>query len=302
MFKRAVKRDSNQVILAVLQRPTFAQAAIGLCGTAKAFPGTPADRARYLGTIGWRFADQADFPVLADQRGLFDALSATLPLLDRQAADDSSDVKAFFIFADAIIQIEGSRHEAQRQRDLEEKRRREREDRDVEMLASRLDVLAHRFDTLNLILASPQTDPEGKPKPKKVKITPSVGQCSLVLRLFLFADLLLSVGYKTGGELALTLLGQIDATLEAVSLADGDGNTPREELQKQRDAVELAAQQHLHFLDTSLQTYKLIVARLSRLDKALAASDVDHTGSLLDALNVSFEVCIPVSFLYFSSH
>ncbi|KAG6883089.1 hypothetical protein C0992_009732, partial [Termitomyces sp. T32_za158] len=114
------------------------------------------------------------------------------------------------------------------------------------------------------------TDPEGKPKPKKVKITPSVA------------------GYKTGGELALTLLGQIDATLEAVSLADGNGNTPREELQKQRDAVELAAQQHLHFLDTSLQTYKLIVARLSRLDKALATADVDHMGSLLDALNVLF--------------
>ncbi|KAG6874117.1 hypothetical protein C0992_008038 [Termitomyces sp. T32_za158] len=262
MFKRAVKRDSNQVILAVLQRPMFAQAAIGLCGTAKAFPGTPADRARYLGTIGWRFADQADFPVLADQRGLFDALSATLPLVDRQAADDSSDVKAFFTFADAIIQIEGSRREAQRQRDLEEKRRCEREDRDVEMLGPSTACPPKR---------KANTDPEGKPKPKKVKITPSVA------------------GYKTGGDLALTLLGQIDATLEAVSLADGDGKTPREELQKQRDAVELAAQQHLHFLDTTLQTYKLIVARLSRLDKALAASDVDHTGSLLDALNVSFE-------------
>ncbi|KAG6884113.1 hypothetical protein C0992_006977, partial [Termitomyces sp. T32_za158] len=96
-------------------------------------------------------------------------------------------------------------------------------------------------------------------------------------------------GYKTGGNLALTLLGQINATLEAVSLANGDGNTPHEELQKQRDAIELTAQQHLHFLDTTLQTYKLIVARLSRLDKALVASDIDHTGSLLDALNVFFE-------------
>ncbi|KAG6869785.1 hypothetical protein C0993_006017, partial [Termitomyces sp. T159_Od127] len=53
MLKRAVKRDSNQVILAVLQRPLFAQAVIGLCNTAKAFPGTPADRTRFLGTTGW---------------------------------------------------------------------------------------------------------------------------------------------------------------------------------------------------------------------------------------------------------
>ncbi|KAG6885245.1 hypothetical protein C0993_004227, partial [Termitomyces sp. T159_Od127] len=89
MLKRAMKRDTNQVILAVLQRPLFAQAVIGLCNTAKAFPGTTADRTWFLDTTGWRFTDQADFPILADQKGLFIALSAILPLLDHGAANDS---------------------------------------------------------------------------------------------------------------------------------------------------------------------------------------------------------------------
>ncbi|KAG6875072.1 hypothetical protein C0993_010986, partial [Termitomyces sp. T159_Od127] len=120
MLKRAVKQDSNQVILAVLQHLLFAQAVIGLCNTAKAFPGTSADRTQFLGTIGWRFADQADFPVLTDQKGLFNALSTILPLLDRQADADLGNVKAFFAFANAIVQLELNRWEAQRQRNLQE--------------------------------------------------------------------------------------------------------------------------------------------------------------------------------------
>ncbi|KAG5348645.1 hypothetical protein C0989_009256 [Termitomyces sp. Mn162] len=289
MLQHAVKRDAHQVILAVLQRPLFAQAVIGLCNTAAAFSSTPADRARYLGSIGWNFADQADFPLLADQKGLYDALSATLDVLDRDAAADSAAVNSFFIFADAIIKTEDNRRELQRQREAAAKQRREREDRDIEMLgpssthsskrkanvsflASRLDLLAHRFDTLNLFLSSPQSELDGKPKPKKVKITPSVAN------------------YKPGGETALYLLGQVDALLEAHPVIDGHNSAPLEDLKKQRDAVELAAEQQLHLLDTTLQTYKLIVARLSRLDKALSPVDVDLAGSLLTALNVSFEV------------
>ncbi|KAG6864136.1 hypothetical protein C0993_009338 [Termitomyces sp. T159_Od127] len=57
------------------------------------------------------------------------------------------------------------------------------------------------------------------------------------------------------------------------------------DLKKHRDAVELAAQQQLHLLDVSLQTYRLISARLERIDKALGPSEIDLTGSLLDALN-----------------
>ncbi|KNZ75835.1 hypothetical protein J132_01584 [Termitomyces sp. J132] len=271
MLQHAVKRDAHQVILAVLQRPLFAQAVIGLCNTAAAFSSTPADRARYLGSIGWNFTDQADFPLLADQKGLYNALSATLDVLDRDAAADSAAVNSFFIFADAIIKTEDNRRELQRQREAAAKQRRKREDRDIEMLASHLDLLAHRFDTLNLFLSSPQSELDGKPKPKKVKITPSVAN------------------YKLGGETALYLLGQVDALLEAHPVIDGHNLAPLKDLKKQRNAVELAAEQQLHLLDTTLQTYKLIVARLSHLDKALSPIDVDLAGSLLTALNVSFE-------------
>ncbi|KAG6894827.1 hypothetical protein C0993_010654 [Termitomyces sp. T159_Od127] len=236
MLKRAVKQNSNQVILAVLQRLLFAQAVIGLCNTAKAFPGTSTDRTRFLSTIGWRFADQADFPVLADQKGLFDTLSIILPLLDRHADADSGDVKAFFAFANAIVQLELNRREAQRQHNLQE-------------------------------AIFPLSDPDGKLKTKKVKVIPSVAN------------------YKTGGETALTLLGQVDAILDAISLADGDSSMLAGDLKKHRDAVELAAQQQLHLLDISLQTYRLISACLERIDKALGPSEIDLTGSLLDALN-----------------
>ncbi|KAG6875142.1 hypothetical protein C0993_010617 [Termitomyces sp. T159_Od127] len=93
---------------------------LNLCNTAKAFPGTSTDHTRFLGTISWQFADQADFPVLADQKGLFDALSTILPLLNRQADADSGDIKAFFALANAIVQLELNCQEAQRQRDLQE--------------------------------------------------------------------------------------------------------------------------------------------------------------------------------------
>ncbi|KAG6894542.1 hypothetical protein C0993_011273 [Termitomyces sp. T159_Od127] len=78
LLKQAVKRDSNNAIVAVLQYPPFMQAIVRFCETARVFPGTPADRARYLGSIGWYFADQADFGRIADQKGLADKLSATL--------------------------------------------------------------------------------------------------------------------------------------------------------------------------------------------------------------------------------
>ncbi|KAG6884262.1 hypothetical protein C0992_006646 [Termitomyces sp. T32_za158] len=208
MFKRAVKRDSQQVILAVLQRPTFAQAAIGLCNTAKAFPGTPANCARYLGTIGWRFADQANFP-----------------LLDCRAAEDSLEVKAFSTFADAIVTIENNRREARR-KEAEARAK----DKDVVMLAS--------------------------------------------LKLDLDA--------------VLALLGQVDTALESLSSTTSEDDAARASLQKQRRAIEIAAQQQLHVLDISFQTFKFISECLSRLDAALGPSKVDQAGSLLNTLNVSF--------------
>ncbi|KAG6875768.1 hypothetical protein C0993_007495 [Termitomyces sp. T159_Od127] len=106
MLKRTMKQDTNQVILAVLQCPLFVQAVIGLCNMAKAFPRTPEDHTWFLGTTGWQFTDQAHFPILADQKGIFVALSAILPLLDHGATNNSVEVKAFFTFADMIIAIE----------------------------------------------------------------------------------------------------------------------------------------------------------------------------------------------------
>ncbi|KAG6883647.1 hypothetical protein C0993_004923 [Termitomyces sp. T159_Od127] len=120
MLKQAIKQETNQVILAVLQHPLFAQAVIGLCNTVKAFPGTPTDCTRFLGTTGWQFTDQANFPVLADQKGLFDTLSMIRSLLNCQAGIDSGDIKAFFSFADAIVQLESNCQEAQHQHDLQE--------------------------------------------------------------------------------------------------------------------------------------------------------------------------------------
>ncbi|KAG6875393.1 hypothetical protein C0993_009443 [Termitomyces sp. T159_Od127] len=120
MLKQAMKKNANQVILAILQCPLFAQAVINLCNTAKVFPGTPADHAQFLGMTSWCFVNQANFLILADQKGLFNTLSAILPLLNHQANVDSGDVKAFFAFANAIIQLKTDCQEAQCQWDLQE--------------------------------------------------------------------------------------------------------------------------------------------------------------------------------------
>ncbi|KAG6893907.1 hypothetical protein C0993_012720 [Termitomyces sp. T159_Od127] len=235
------------------------QAVVGFCDTAKVFPGTPADRARYLGAIGWCFADQADFGRIADQKGLADKLSATLRLLDRSAADDSPAVKAWFTFADAIITIDGNRREALRK--VEEERRRLAE-QDVEMIGASPTAVSKR---------KAHADPEPKPRAKKPKITPA------------FAP------HKPGSDAALALLAQVDTALEAVQLADDGDQVPRAELQKHRDAVDQAAQRQLYLLDIALQTFRAISDRRARLDKALGPTEVDHAGSLLDALNVSFD-------------
>ncbi|KAG6873578.1 hypothetical protein C0992_008549 [Termitomyces sp. T32_za158] len=268
-LKRSVKRDKNQVITAVLQHPLFASAIISICGTARAFPGSGSDRARFLGATHLRFSDQADFDRLVDQKGLVEALLATLPTLDRRVAEDAPDVKAFFTFADALVQIETNRRELQRKRELEEKRRQQL-DTDVVMTASCAAKLSQRLDLLSLAIAALQTDPDGKPKPKKLKVTSTAGSL------------------KPGSDAVLALLSQVDVALESLPSAD-DFSAPRSDLQKYRDAVELAAQQQLFALDISMQTYRLASDRLARLDKALSSSAVEQAGSLLHALQVSTE-------------
>ncbi|KAG5349143.1 hypothetical protein C0989_005639 [Termitomyces sp. Mn162] len=68
---------------------------------------------KYLGSIGWTFTNQADFPLLADQKGLYDTLSATLVILNCKAATDSAAVNSFFVFADAIIKTKNNCRELQ---------------------------------------------------------------------------------------------------------------------------------------------------------------------------------------------
>ncbi|KAG5348798.1 hypothetical protein C0989_008082 [Termitomyces sp. Mn162] len=255
LLQRSVKRDVQQVILAVLQLPLFAQAIIGFCRVAAGIPGTRADRAQYLGTMQLRFADQADFPHIAEQKGLFDSLTATLPVIDCNVANNSTDVQSFLTFADAILQIEKNCREVQRQREAEVQCQQEAE--------------AQRQREAE------ETEPDGKPKPKKLKVLPA------------FSNL------KPGSEAVLSLLGQVDAALKTVQLADDNALLPRADLQKHREAVQLAAQQQLYSLDIALQVYKLISVRLARLDKTLGPSDVERTGDLLSDLQVSPEVFLP---------
>ncbi|KAG5727777.1 hypothetical protein E4T56_gene14754 [Termitomyces sp. T112] len=278
LLQRSVKRDVQQVILAVLQLPLFAQAIIGFCRVAAGIPGTRADRARYLGTMQLRFADQAAFPRIAKQKGLFDSLTATLPVIDCNVANGSTDVQSFLTFADAILQIEKNccevqrqreaevqcqwEAEAQRQREAEELKRRT-QDQDVDMLGP------------PLICSGKQranTEPNGKPKPKKLKVLPA------------FSNL------KPGSEAVLSLLGQVDAALKTVQLADDNALLPCADLQKHCEAVQLAAQQQLYSLDITLQVYKLISVCLARLDKTLGPSDIERTGDLLSDLQVLPEI------------
>ncbi|KAG6883066.1 hypothetical protein C0993_008003, partial [Termitomyces sp. T159_Od127] len=258
MLKHAVKQDSSQVILAVLQHPLFVQAVIGLCNTAKAFPGTPVDRTRFLGTTGWRFTDQANFPVLVDQKDLFVALSAILPLLDCGATNNSLEVRAFFMFANTIIAIEDHRREACWQ----EEERCCYTDNDDMLGASSPQNSKQKANA----------DPEPKPRAKRPNITPAF------------------TPHKPGSNAVLALLAQVDTALEAVQLVENGDQVPRAKLQKHHDAVDQAMQRQLYLLDIALQTFHAISDRHAHPDKALGLTKVDHTGSLLDALNSSNEV------------
>ncbi|KAG5330995.1 hypothetical protein C0989_008446 [Termitomyces sp. Mn162] len=241
-----VKQNGAGIIIAILHYPPFTSAIVSAWSTAQMLPSS-ADQACYFGLLNLTFSDQADFVCIADQSGFPGLLSDTL-------------AKAFHSFANAIVAIDHNRQELCHKREAKAKHRAQ--DHDVAMSGSSPAPSAK---------CKANNELDGKHKPKKVKVTPSVAN------------------YKLGSKTALLLLGQVDATLKAVSLADGDEFIPHKDLKKQREAVELAAQQQLHLLNLSLQTYKLIATCLACLDKALASPDVDLAGSLLNALNVSFE-------------
>ncbi|KAG6893440.1 hypothetical protein C0993_001070 [Termitomyces sp. T159_Od127] len=164
-----------------------------------------------------------------------------------------------------IIAIEDHRREACWQ---EEEHRRCADD-DVNMLGASSPQNSKRKANAN---------PEPKPRTKKPKITPA------------FAP------HKPGSDAALALLTQVDTTLEAVQLADDGDQVPRAELQKHRDAIDQAAQRQLYLLDIALQNFRTISDRRTCLDKALGPTEVDHAGSLLDVLNVSFDMRSPTFF------
>ncbi|KAG5331323.1 hypothetical protein C0989_008189, partial [Termitomyces sp. Mn162] len=227
------------------------------------------------------FTNQADFPLLADQKGLYDTLSATLVILDHKAAADSAAVNSFFVFTNAIIKTENNHHELQHQCEAAAKQCHECKDHNIKMLGPSSTHSSKQKANSKL---------DGKSKPKKVKITP-LSVC-LSHPFFLSGSFILLIAlanYKPGSKTTLLLLGQIDALLEAHPVINSHSSAPLEDLKKQCDVVELVAEQQLHLLDTTLQTYKLIVAHLSCLDKALFPIDVDLASSLLTALNVSFE-------------
>ncbi|KAG5332058.1 hypothetical protein C0989_007293 [Termitomyces sp. Mn162] len=154
-----------------------------------------------------------------------------------------------------------------------EELKQQTQDQDINMLAYKLNLLAHCFNTLSLLLS--QTKPNGKPKPKKLEVLPT------------FSNL------KPGSEAMLLLLGQIDAALEAVQLANNDTLLPCADLQKHYDAIQLAMQQQLYLLNIALQVYKLILACLIHLNRTLGPFDVECIGDLLNNLQVSSEVFPP---------
>ncbi|KAG5332748.1 hypothetical protein C0989_006571 [Termitomyces sp. Mn162] len=117
-----------------------------------------------------------------------------------------------------------------------------------------------------------EAEPDGKLKPKKVKV------------------ILAYINLKPRSKAVLLLLGQIDAALKAIQLANDGTLLPHANLQQHHDAVHLAAQQQLYLLDITLQTSKLISACLVCLNKTLGPSNVECTGDLLNDLQVSLKV------------
>ncbi|KAG6897252.1 hypothetical protein C0995_010680 [Termitomyces sp. Mi166 len=131
--------------------------------------------------------------------------------LDCGAANDSFDVKAFFSFADAIIRIETNCREAGK-REVEELCCCTK-DKDMDMLGP---------SSAHSTKRKANADPDGKPKTKKVKVSPALAN------------------HTPGSDAVLALLSQVNATLEATQLAEDGAAMPYPELQKHHDAVDLA--------------------------------------------------------------
>ncbi|KAG5349064.1 hypothetical protein C0989_006241 [Termitomyces sp. Mn162] len=191
LLQHSVKCDMHQVILVVLRLPLFALAVIGFCRVAAGIPGTRADCAQYLGTM-----QLANFLHIAEQKGLFNSLTATLPVINCSKTNNSIDIQSFLMFADAILQIKKNQREVQCQWEAEvqyqweaEELKWQTQDQDVDMLG---------LPSIHSGKQRANTKPDSKHKPKKLRVLPA------------FSHL------KPGSKAMLLLLSQVDATLEAV--------------------------------------------------------------------------------------
>ncbi|KNZ76442.1 hypothetical protein J132_10417 [Termitomyces sp. J132] len=138
LFNCSVKHSTSDIIVVVLHYPALASTLMGCISAAKALPLGAANHTHFISTVNLTFTDQVDFPWIAEQQGLFNALSTLIKskILDQSVGKNSAPAKSFFTFADAIITIEGCCHDAC-QKELQE------------------------------------ADPEGKPHAKKIKVLPS---------------------------------------------------------------------------------------------------------------------------------
>ncbi|KAG5715758.1 hypothetical protein E4T56_gene13723 [Termitomyces sp. T112] len=273
LFNFPVKCSASDVIVVVLHYPALASTFLGCISAAKVLLLGAADHTCFTSTVNLTFADQADFPWIAEQQGLFDTLFSLIKsnILDQFVGKNSAPTKSFFTFADTIITIEGCHCDAC-QKELQELCHHVK-DTNVRMIASKLDLLAHCLDDLTISHTPIQADPEGKPRAKKIKVLP------------------LATSHKVSSEAALALLSQVNAALDAIALAKDDTSVSHANLQKHCDAINLAAQQQLYALDLSLQTFKLISACLQCLDRVLGPFKVDQTSNLFTKLQVSPKVC-----------
>ncbi|KAG5351071.1 hypothetical protein C0989_008117 [Termitomyces sp. Mn162] len=135
LFNRLVKHSASDVIVEVLHYPALTSTLLGCISAAKALLLGMADPTCFISAVNLTFANQADFPWIAEQQSLFDTLSSLIKstILDWSVGKNSAPTKSFFTFADAIITIEGHCHDAC-QKELQE------------------------------------ADPEGKPHAKKIKV------------------------------------------------------------------------------------------------------------------------------------
>ncbi|KAG5717555.1 hypothetical protein E4T56_gene2257 [Termitomyces sp. T112] len=139
LFDCPIEWSASDTVVTILHYPAFASTLLGCISTAKALPIGAADHTCFISMVNLAFANQANFPHIAEQQGLFNTLSSLTQskILDQSIGDTSAPAKAFFTFANAIIAIQGHCCEAC-QKELQE------------------------------------TDPKGKPHAKKIKVLSSV--------------------------------------------------------------------------------------------------------------------------------